>query len=484
MRTKLLIKDEVNIKFEGLDLSTRKKLSDKFKFRVPYAHHLPSVKLGRWDGCINFFQLGGSSYLHLLDQILPLVEKAGYEIDLEDLRINTTEFSFVEVDKDSYGHFSWPKGHVHENQAIELRDYQVEIINKFLANPQGLQEIATGAGKTIVTAVLSQKCEKYGRTIIIVPNKSLVNQTEEDYKILNMDVGVYFGDRKEYNKKHTICTWQSLNNLLKNTKNKVGEHTIHEFIEDVICIMVDEAHGTKADVLKAMLTGIFAHIPIRWGLTGTIPKELFEFNALLVSLGPVIHRIQTHELQAKDVLANCNVNIVQLIDHINYGSYPKELSYLVTNDDRVKYISNLIKNMLESGNTLVLVDRIKTGKLLNTLLPDSVFISGSTHVKNRKEHYDEVADYSNKLIVATYGVAAVGINIPRIFNLVLLEPGKSFVRVIQSIGRGVRKAKDKNFVQIWDIASTSKFSHRHLLKRKQFYKDQRYEFQLEKVVWQ
>ena len=85
--------------------------------------------------------------------------------------------------------------------------------------------------------------------------------------------------------------------------------------------------------------------------------------------------------------------------------------------------------------------------------------------------------------MATYGVAAVGINIPRIFNLVLLEPGKSFVRVIQSIGRGIRKAKDKDHVEIWDITSTCKYAKRHLTERKKFYKEAKYQFTLEKIDW-
>jgi len=101
----------------------------------------------------------------------------------------------------------------------------------------------------------------------------------------------------------------------------------------------------------------------------------------------------------------------------------------------------------------------------------------------RKENYDEVSEAEGKVIVATYGVAAVGINIPRIFNLVLIEPGKSFVRVIQSIGRGIRKAKDKDFVQIWDLTSSCKFAKRHLTHRKKFYKEANYPFTIEKVDW-
>jgi superfamily II DNA or RNA helicase len=101
----------------------------------------------------------------------------------------------------------------------------------------------------------------------------------------------------------------------------------------------------------------------------------------------------------------------------------------------------------------------------------------------RKEQYDEVATATNKIIIATYGIAAVGINIPRIFNLVLIEPGKSFVRVIQSIGRGIRKAEDKDHVEIWDITSSCKFAKRHLTQRKAFYKEANYPFSSEKLVY-
>ena len=116
-------------------------------------------------------------------------------------------------------------------------------------------------------------------------------------------------------------------------------------------------------------------------------------------------------------------------------------------------------------------------------ISSSVFVSGGTKAQERKDHYDEIADSTNKVIIATYGVAAVGINIPRIFNLVLLEPGKSFVRVIQSIGRGIRKADDKDFVQIWDVTSTCKFAKRHLTKRKAFYREANYPFKIQKVDW-
>jgi len=619
----IIIKDEVNIKIEGLELNARKALSNAFKYDVPGARYLPAVRLGRWDGKISYFQLGGSTFVNLLPEIIPILEKYNYDIELDDRRDYSTTYEFELVTESAFSHLTWGKGHPMEGQPIVLRDYQVEIINNFLKNPQCIQEVATGAGKTIMTAALSQRCEQHGRTIVIVPNKSLVTQTEKDYRGLGLDVGVFFGDRKEFGKTHTICTWQSLNVLLKNTKNQTADITIMDFLEDVVCVMVDECftadskvltplgyvaikdikagdtvinysentkefktdivvkqhinltnsssekmyelefdngskiqvtgnhkfltkagwvradmltenhdltttqqeklrhcmklikkteiikpaevynlhiendhnyvvdgavvsncHMAKADALKNLMTTVMSKVPIRWGLTGTVPKEEFEFQALKVSLGLVINRLSASELQDRGVLAQCHVNIVQLVDHAEFTNYQSELKFLLEDSDRLKIISDLVAQVNLTGNTLVLVDRVAAGHALVDLLGErAVFVSGATKGTKRDEEYGEVATSDDKIIVATYGVAAVGINIPRIFNLVLLEPGKSFVRVIQSIGRGIRKAEDKDFVQIWDVTSTCKFAKRHLTKRKQFYKEANYPFTQEKLEW-
>ena len=484
---KLIIKDEVNIKLEGLELEARRKLANTFKYEIPHARYHPAFKLGRWDGMTSLFGIGGNGYLNQLEKIIEILTNMGIEIaDVEDLR-QPVKLAFDEVTETYWADQGkvWPKGHQQEGQPIMLRDYQVDAVNIFLKNPQALQEIATGAGKTITTATLSQLCERYGRTIIIVPNKSLVEQTEEDFISVGLDVGVYYGDRKDLNKTHTICTWQSLNILEKKSKNH--EHdilTLAEFLDGVRTVIVDEVHMAKAEVLKNLLTKNLSNACIRWGLTGTVPKEAFESESIFASIGPVVGGIKAHELQEKGVLSNCHVNVVQMIDLPEFRDYQSELKYLVTNDERMAYISNLIKQISNSGNTLVLVNRIDSGKFLINELPDAVFVSGEVKTKDRKDEYDEIKTSTNKIIVATYGVAAVGINIPRIFNLVLLEPGKSFVRVIQSIGRGIRKAEDKDFVQIWDVTSTCKFAKRHLTQRKKFYKEAKYPFTLDKVDWQ
>ncbi len=443
---------------------------------------MPAYKLGRWDGTKTYFGIGGTGYLAHLDVILPIIEDDGYDIEIEDLR-ESHKFHFDQISENYWADQgkTWPKGHPQEGEPIILRDYQYDVINRFLENPQALQEVATGAGKTITTATLSQLCEPYGRTMVIVPNKSLVVQTEEDYRNLGLDVGVYFGDRKELNKTHTICTWQSLNVLDKNSYD--GDAlTLAEFCEGVVAIIVDEVHQAKADVLTKLLTQNFKNCAIRWGLTGTVPKEAWEFQGILASIGPVIGNVSAHDLQEKGVLAQLHIDILQTNDVQVFRSYADEYSWLVTDDTRITWIANKVKEFALNGNTLVLVNRIDTGNKLMELLPDAVFINGSVKLTDRKEEYDEVHSSDGKIIVATYGVAAVGINIPRIFNLVLVEPGKSFVRVIQSIGRGIRKAKDKDFVQIWDITSTCKYAKRHLTERKKFYKDAKYPFTVTKVT--
>lgn len=247
--------------------------------------------------------------------------------------------------------------------------------------------------------------------------------------------------------------------------------------------VVSNCHQAKADVLTKLLTQNFKNCAIRWGLTGTVPKDNIEFQSLLSSIGPVTNHVTAHDLQTQGVLANLQINILQTRDIQVFKSFADEYSFLVTNPPRIEWIAKQIKNLVLTGNTLVLINRIETGKQLQELLPDAVFVSGKMKLNDRKTEYDEIKIADGKIIIATYGVAAVGINIPRIFNLVLIEPGKSFVRVIQSIGRGIRKAHDKDFVQIWDITSSCSFSKSHLTARKKFYKDAKYNFTVSKVSY-
>lgn len=249
--------------------------------------------------------------------------------------------------------------------------------------------------------------------------------------------------------------------------------------------VVSNCHAAKADALKGMLTNAMGHVPLRWGLTGTIPKEAFEYQAIICSIGNIVGQVTAAELQKKGILANCDIHIKQLQDDRVFGNYQTELKWLLSDGDRLDHIAEMIEQFSWSGNTLVLVDRVAAARDLAMRLPhDRVsVVTGTTKAGEREEEYQGVQDAHDKIIIATYGVAAVGINIPRIFNLVLIEPGKSFIRVIQSIGRSLRVADDKDAADVYDITSNCKFAKRHLTKRKQFYREAEYPFKVEKIHW-
>lgn len=476
---KLYVLDEVNVKFKGLDAETTKKCMSKLKFFSPTAKYSPMYKLGRWDGCYYFFSSSGSTQINLLDKILPIVEEK-YDIELIDNRL-VRNFKFNKIDENYWKDKGkkWPERHKLEGEYIELTEDQVNAVNYAINNLQSIQSLSTGFGKTMSTATLSNMVEKYGRTLVIVPNKSLVKQTYNDYINVGLDVGRYYGDIKELNKTHTICTWQSLDSLIRSKNSDVLE----SILENLIAVIVDECHQAKADVLKKLLCGIFSNIPIRWGLTGTIPKLEVEYLSIFASIGPIVNTVTANELQEKNYLASCSIKIKQLEDNVLYSTYDQEKKYLLEDENRVDWISNFISQVSNTGNTLILVPSINLGKKLNELVPNSKFIYGKVKVDDREVSFNEINDQNNLNLIATYNVASTGISINRLFNLVLIEPGKSFVRVIQSIGRGLRKAKDKNHVNIFDLCSTAKFSRRHLNQRIVYYKEAKYQYEKQKVLW-
>lgn len=141
--------DEVNCKVRGLDTKTNRKCFKELKFILPHARHLPSVKLGRWDGSINFYTVGGNTFINLLDRILPIIQDDGYHIELIDHR-QSFDFQIDPIDKNYLENYKWPLDHAKcPNQSIELYDHQVSLINTFLGDPQRIVQSATGSGKCL-----------------------------------------------------------------------------------------------------------------------------------------------------------------------------------------------------------------------------------------------------------------------------------------------------------------------------------------------
>jgi len=258
--------DEVNCKIHGLTTADRRKFYDRFSYMLPHAYHVPAFKMGRWDGKKNFFAIGGKTYNNLLENIVPDLVESGYNVTLSDGRLSF-DLDLDAIMEDHFSNKNWPEGHRNEGEPVILRDYQVAIINNFLGNQKSVQEIPTGAGKTLITAALSNIVEKCmtdeqlimqklvtgnnggARTIVIVPNIGLVTQTEEDYINLGLDVGVYYGERKEHNRTHTICTWQSLEIIQKNFSAGKSDISLADFSHGVMAVIVDECFHGDTNIL-------------------------------------------------------------------------------------------------------------------------------------------------------------------------------------------------------------------------------------------
>ena len=474
----IVILDEVNARVKGIDPGTIEDCRKALTFHVPGFIHMPNYKLGRWDGTIGLFKPSGATYINLLDVVIPILTKHRCDIEIEDHRRNYDHIGqqLQLVKEDSYSHCTMKNG-----ETCALRDYQVEAVNKALQEASGLLEMATGSGKTLVCGVMSDIFSAHGNVVVIVPNIDLVVQTQYEFKNLGIDTGVWYGGVKD-RKPVTIATWQSLDHF-------------PELFEGVICVIVDEVHQAKAKVLNEMLSGPAAHVPYRFGCSGTLPKEeLFRLQIRAV-LGPTIFQLRAWELQNRGVLADTNIYQVRLgdsnnpryqkatevevidektgkvkIEHEGFDDWKKEVDFHFGDVDRFAYTSALIADIAENhGNTLVLVTYRKHGKMIQDRIPGSVSLDGRD--KDRKGFYDDFNSKDNQVLICTYGIASVGIDITRIFNLVFIEPGKKFEKVMQTIGRGLRKGADKHRLNVYDICSDSGMSKNHSARRRTLYRE-------------
>lgn len=260
--------------------------------------------------------------------------------------------------------------------------------------------------------------------------------------------------------------------------------------------VVSNCHGSKATKLFQLLTEHGKDLVHRYGLTGTLPAPDADRLTVHIALGKVLCEYPAHSLIQKGWLATLKINIVQLND-IQYLAehnipeediykmmWEEENEYCKTNKTRMKWIANFIsanrsKNKL--GNTLVLVNNIKYGRDLSKMIESSYFLNGADDVKVRDEVYNMFEDNDDLIVICTKQIAGVGLSIDRIFNLIFIDSGKSFVGTIQSIGRGLRKGKDKDSVDVVDICSNLSTAPSRMKKRISYYKSAHYPYKVIKM---
>jgi len=460
---KLVIHDEVNVQLRGLDPETLHACQEELTYYVPGYVHMAKVKLGWWDGRIRLMQASGFTQFNLVQYIDPILVHEGYDIEIDDRRtwVDTVSDKLQYIDDTYLSDFVDREGN-----PITLWKHQVTAVNTAIQCGQGVLELATGAGKTIICGIMSRIWSQFGRVVVIVPSIDLILQTHYEFKTrVGVDAGIWYGDRKERGDV-TIATWQSLDHF-------------PELFNEVICVIVDEVHQAKAKVLSEMLSGPAANVPFRFGCTGTLPKEDLFRKQIEGTIGSHIYVVRSKYLQDLGVLAESNVFQMKLADDKNpewekaqkYTEVWKdELDWMFSDKQRLAYMAETIEMVTEEyGNTLVLVQYRDHGKKLAKLLPEAVSLDGRN--KDRREFYEEFNSGNNGILICTYGIASTGIDIPRIFNLVLIEPGKKFEKVMQTLGRGFRTAEDKRYINIFDICGDGGLSKKHAATRRTYYKD-------------
>lgn len=483
---KIRINNEVYMMVLGLHGDHLMAFYEKYGVHQDNYFFNPKFKLGRWDGKIRYFQKNGQTYLYLIEEILPQLIKMGYKVVIEDVRQTVPATPSV-IDADIFTEFLHPD----TGKPIVLREDQVRGVNALIEHGNGVCIAGTGAGKTFMCAALvtAYNAENI-KTLTIVPDGTLIRQTKRDYKLVGLDTGEYSGNEKSLEHKHIVSTWQAL----KNNPSVV-------LMFDMI--IVDEAQGLRGNVLTQILTEHAARIPYRFGFTGTLPEGATDKMSVHVAVGPVRHVMPAHELIDLGVLANLQIDILQLKEDLTsqykrycdeecignpptyqefkdeyFPDYTGEKDYLHANKDRLQWIADVLmtKRDAKKGNVLCLVGSIAVARKLHKLIPGSHIVNGQDvkDIDDRQEIYDLFKDQDNLVVIATVHVAGTGLSINRIFNLVLVDIGKSFTRVIQAIGRGLRKAHDKTYVTVTDICSDLKYSKQHLTKRIKHYKDAKY----------
>ena len=486
MRTVTIkILDEINIVVIGLTVEESKIFYDKFGFYDSNYAFKPQYKLGRWDGKVRLYSKSGKTSIHFLPELLPELRKMGHKIALIDNRNPVT----FDLDPIEATHFNATYG-------IILGEHQVECVNALIENRGGIAIAATGAGKSyVIGALFNILHERMGmKCLAVVPTTDLVLQTAAEIKLFGNSVGMFYGKEKDLKKTHLVSTWQSLQNS-------------PQVMAMYDAIVIDEAHGAKSSVLKNMLMDHGNRAIFIAGVTGTLPKPEADIRQVNYVLGYPVSEVGGKELIDLGWLAKLKLKTIKLEENFRsmwekwkadspdatkltyrsfksnyFPDYPSERNWLKANKSRNAFLADFIANATAHiGNSFVLVNGVDFGKRLAKIIPNAIFVHGADDNAVRKQIYDLFTENNGVIVIATYQLASTGLNIKRIFNLFMVDPGKSFIQIIQSIGRGLRKAVDKDTVVVWDISSDLKYSNRHSSLRKKYYIEQHYRFKEEEI---
>lgn len=486
---KLRMKDHSMLQITECDPSIVTELSEHFTFEVPGAKFMPAVKRRIWDGKIRMLnRTNGEINVGLYSAIKQFSMDRGYAIKVEDGPYG------LPYEKNKVEHLKTLKWMVQLGMPFAPRDYQYDAFAHAVENKRCVLISPTGSGKSLIIYLLMRwYLDNHDRKVlIIVPTTSLVEQMQKDFSEYGFDSEekchkIYSGKDKDTDKKIVITTWQSI--------YKLGPR----WFENYGCIFGDEVHGFKSKSLSSIMNKAY-NAEYRFGTTGTLDGTQVHRLVLEGLFGPVHRVTTTAKLQETKQLAGLNIDIIQLqySEEIRKGltnaTYQEEIDFLVQHEARNRFIRNLACSL--DGNTLVLFNLVdKHGKVLRDLIESKItedrrlyYVSGETKTSDREFIRSVVEKQSNAIVLASLGTFSTGINIRNLHNIVFASPSKSQIRVLQSIGRGLRVADDGRQTRLYDIADDLRtngkpnFTLRHSAERIKIYNNEHFNFKVSKVV--
>jgi superfamily II DNA or RNA helicase len=353
----------------------------------------------------------------------------------------------------------------HNELLLTLRDYQEDCVSSCLKVGRGTILVGTGGGKSLIQASLLENWKRHRgslNALLIVPGIGLVSQLLKDFE----DYGVKF----------TYSGWtgdmpkQNTEVVIVNTELLCSQFAEFPELLDVDLVLGDECHKIKkSNQITKLINKI--RTPNKFGFTGTLPLENIEKWKVLGTFGPVVYKKKADELREEDYLTDVRVLSLKINHPRQVKGYKKEIEDMVSNNDRHNVIKKMTNGMKK--NVLILVNRIEHGlNLLETLDFDNrkvFFIHGEVPVEERARIIDIMENNDDVITIAMSSIFSTGINIKNLHYIIFAAGSKSFTRVVQSIGRGLRLHASKSLLYVFDIYDNYEFSIKHHDERLRYY---------------
>lgn len=466
-----------------VDAGLAAELSDYFSFYVPGYKFMPAYKNKVWDGKIKLFnRMSGELNAGLYIYLLKFCSERNYTLDTEETGYG---FPFQEEPVNEFDGFLKVAG-----LPFQPRDYQHDAVSTALKRSRAILLSPTGSGKSFIAYLLMKyylgMVNDNKKVLIIVPTTSLVEQMYSDFEEYGMNASaihkIYSGKDKNTDKKIILSTWQSIYKLQPSWFKQFG------------MVIGDECHGFKSKSLSSIMNKA-TEAKYRYGLTGTLDGTTTHKLVLEGLFGPVYQVTKTKDLQDDGTLAPLDIKVLLLNYPAevrkNFGkrTYQDEIDFIVGHEGRNNFIRNLALGC--DGNTLVLFHRVDAhGKPLFDLISSKAaegrkvyFISGQTDTSDREAIRRIVEKQKNAIIVASLGTFSTGINIRNLHNIIFASPSKSQIKVLQSIGRGLRQADDGRTTKLYDVADDlhwgkrNNFTLLHSAQRVKIYQKEQFNFE-------